>query len=194
MQGQNKSNNWKIFLTGAIVISSLLFVVLTGIGAASGDRTAVIETNRGTIRISLALKDAPITAGNFIKLVESGFYNGLTFHRVEPRFVVQGGDPRGDGTGGAGKEIKLEIKCKDGRIIVGRIAPRNCVPVLRHRVGVLSMARANEPNSASSQFFIVIGKASFLDRKYAAFGRVIEGMDVVNSLRVGDKMVKVEME
>ena len=135
---------------------------------------AIIETNRGTIKAELYTAKAPITAANFIGLANSGFYNGLTFHRVEPGFVVQGGDPNGDGTGGSEKSIPLEIN-----------------PELKHVKGALAMARANDPNSASSQFYITLAETSFLDGNYAVFGKVIQGMDVVEQLRIGDKMVKI---
>ena len=135
---------------------------------------ATIETNRGTIKAELYTADAPITTSNFIKLANSGFYNGLKFHRVEKGFVVQGGDPNGDGTGGSGKNIPLEIN-----------------PELKHVKGALAMARANDPNSASSQFYITLADVPFLDGQYAVFGKVIEGMSVVENIEVGDKMTKV---
>ena len=137
-------------------------------------KIAVIETNRGTIKAELYTEKAPITTANFIGLAGSGFYNGLTFHRVEPGFVVQGGDPRGDGTGGSGKMIPLEIN-----------------PELKHVKGALAMARTNDPNSATSQFYITLAQTSFLDGNYAVFGKVIEGMEIVEQIEVGDKMNKV---
>jgi len=138
----------------------------------------VFETNKGTFKAEIFLKEAPITAGNFVTLVKSGFYNNLTFHRVEPNFVVQGGDPLGTGMGGSGKTIPLEIK-----------------PNLRHNIGTLAMARSSDPNSASSQFYVVTGPASFLDGSYAVFGQVQgNGMDTVNKLKVGDRMTKVYVE
>src|SRR5688572_6139967 len=104
------------------------------------DRTAVIETNKGTIKFRLYEEEAPITAGNFIELAQQGFYNGLTFHRVEPGFVIQGGDPNGNGTGGSKKTIPLEVK-----------------PNLKHdAAGVVAMARTSDPNSASCQFYITL--------------------------------------
>jgi cyclophilin family peptidyl-prolyl cis-trans isomerase len=149
----------------------------SGASGAAG-RIARIETAKGTIRFKLYDKEAPITAGNFAGLAEKGFYNGLTFHRVEPGFVVQGGDPNGNGTGGSGKTIPLEI-----------------APGLKHDgPGVVSMARSQDPNSASSQFFITLGAAPHLDGGYAIFGRVIEGQEVVDKLQVGDKMDKVTIE
>ena len=142
------------------------------------NRTAVLKTDKGTIRFTLHEDKAPITAGNFIQLAESGFYDGLTFHRVEPGFVVQGGDPSGNGTGGSKQTIKLEIH-----------------PDLKHdRAGSVAMARTSDPNSASSQFYITLAPASFLDGNYAVFGHVIEGQDVVDAIRRGDKMVSVTIE
>jgi peptidyl-prolyl cis-trans isomerase B (cyclophilin B) len=141
----------------------------------SADRTAVMETNKGTIKFRLYEADAPITAGNFIGLAENGFYDGLIFHRVEPGFVIQGGDPRGNGTGGSGKTIPLEVK-----------------PQLKHdAAGVVAMARSSDPNSASSQFYITLSPTPFLDMNYAVFGRVIEGLEVVKKITIGDKMTKV---
>lgn len=134
----------------------------------------VFETNKGKFSAAVFEDKAPITAGNFLELVRKKFYDGLTFHRYEPGFVVQGGDPKGDGTGGSEKRIKLEI-----------------VPGLKHDLGALSMARSNDPDSASSQFFIVIGEAHFLDGKYAVFGQLIDGAEVAMELRKGDKMEKV---
>lgn len=137
-------------------------------------RYAVIETNKGTIKAELYADKAPITTKNFIDLANSGFYDGLTFHRVEPGFVVQGGDPKGDGTGGSGKTIQLEIN-----------------PELKHVKGALAMARSQNPNSASSQFYITLTETQFLDGNYAVFGKVVQGFDVVEKIKVGDKMNKV---
>ena len=137
---------------------------------------AIIETNKGTIKAELYTDKAPITTKNFIDLANAGFYNGLTFHRVEPGFVVQGGDPKGDGTGGSGKTIPLEIN-----------------PELKHMKGALAMARSQDPNSASSQFYIAMDHVHFLDGNYAVFGIVTQGMDAVEKIRVGDKMNKVSI-
>ncbi|HEY3397172.1 MAG TPA: peptidylprolyl isomerase [Armatimonadota bacterium] len=139
-----------------------------------------ISTNKGDILAETYDKDAPITAGSFLLLVKAGFYNGLSWHRVVPGFVIQGGDPAGNGSGGPGFSIPLEVK-----------------PALKHDRGVLSMARATDPNSAGSQFFICLGGApgiSFLDMQYAAFGRVLVGQDVVDKIVVGDKLLKVTVE
>lgn len=137
-------------------------------------RYAIIETDKGIIKAELYTDKAPITAKNFIDLANSGFYNGLVFHRVEPGFVVQGGDPKGDGTGGSGKTIPLEIS-----------------PELRHVKGALAMARSQDPDSASSQFYITLDETPFLDGNYAVFGKVVIGMDAVEKIKVGDRMNKV---
>ncbi len=138
------------------------------------NRTAILETQKGTIKFELYETEAPITTKNFIDLTNKGFYNGLTFHRVEPGFVIQGGDPKGNGTGGSGKTITLEI-----------------APSLTHKKGAVGMARSQEPNSASSQFYICLEDAKFLDKNYAVFGQVTEGMDVVAKIRKGDRILKV---
>ena len=144
----------------------------------ASNRIAVVETNKGTIRFELYEKDAPITTSNFIGLAESNFYDGLKFHRVEPNFVVQGGCPQGTGTGGSGKNIKLEIS-----------------PNLKHGdPGAVAMARSAQPDSASSQFYITLAPTPFLDGNYAVFGRVTEGLDVVRNIRVGDTMNSVRIE
>ena len=134
----------------------------------------IIETTRGNIKAELYTNAAPITTKNFIDLANSGFYDGLTFHRVEPGFVVQGGDPKGDGTGDSGKTIPLEIN-----------------PELKHVKGALGMARSKDPNSASSQFYITLADAPFLDGSYAVFGKVISGVEIAEKIKVGDKMNKV---
>ncbi|MDD5615813.1 MAG: peptidylprolyl isomerase [Candidatus Methanoperedens sp.] len=141
------------------------------------NRTAVIETAKGTIKFELKESEAPITTKNFIDLTNKGFYNGLIFHRVEPGFVIQGGDPKGNGTGGSGKNIPLEI-----------------APTLSHKKGAVGMARSQEPNSASSQFYICIEDATFLDKNYAVFGQVTEGQNVVSSIRKGDKILKATIQ
>ena len=126
--------------------------------------------NGKTIDIELDATAAPITCENFLKLVNQGFYNGLTFHRVIPGFMIQGGDPSGPGTGGPGWSIK------------GEFAANGVNNPIKHTRGVISMARSMSPNSAGSQFFIMHQDAPHLDGEYAAFGKVIEGMDVVNKI------------
>jgi cyclophilin family peptidyl-prolyl cis-trans isomerase len=141
------------------------------------NRTAVIETNKGTIKFTLNEDLAPITTANFIELAQRNFYDGLKFHRVEPNFVIQGGCPHGTGTGGSGKNIPLEV-----------------TPNLKHGdEGAVAMARSSAPNSASSQFYITLAPTPFLDGNYAVFGRVTEGMDVVRQIRVGDVMNSVRI-
>lgn len=131
----------------------------------------VIEMeNGGKIKLELYPDKAPITVENFTKLVKDGFYDGLIFHRVIKDFMIQGGDPQGTGMGGAKDKIK-------GEFLMNGI-PND----LRHERGVISMARAQNPNSASSQFFIVHKDSFFLDGQYAAFGRVVEGMDTVDEI------------
>ena len=124
----------------------------------------------GTIKLELDEGTAPITVANFIKLAQDGFYDGLTFHRIMDGFMIQGGDPRGNGTGGSSEKIKGEFKNN------GVDNP------ISHVKGVVSMARANDPDSASSQFFITVADATFLDGSYAAFGRVTEGMEVAEKI------------
>ena len=122
------------------------------------------------IRLELYPETAPITVENFLDLVKKGFYNGLTFHRMISGFMIQGGDPDGNGMGGPGHSIKGEFKSN------GVDNP------LKHEKGVISMARSMDPNSAGSQFFIMHEAAPHLDGQYAAFGKVIEGLDVVDEI------------
>lgn len=126
--------------------------------------------NGGLIKIELDEQAAPITAANFKKLVKEGFYDGLTFHRIIPGFMIQGGDPNGNGTGGSKENIK------------GEFAANGVNNPIKHKRGVISMARAMDPDSASSQFFIMHADAPHLDGQYAAFGHVVEGMDVVDEI------------
>ena len=131
----------------------------------------VIEMENGAkIELELYPETAPITVKNFEKLVSEGFYDGLIFHRVIKGFMIQGGDPLGNGMGGADQKIK------------GEFAANGHKNDLKHTRGVISMARAYDPNSASSQFFIMHADAPHLDGQYAAFGRVISGMEVVDEI------------
>ena len=127
--------------------------------------------NGGVITAELYPELAPNTVANFVNLVESGFYDGLIFHRVIPGFMIQGGDPQGTGMGGPGYSIKGEFARNGFR-----------ENTLRHKRGVLSMARSMMPNSAGSQFFIMHADGPFLDGQYAAFGKVTEGLDVVDAI------------
>lgn len=124
----------------------------------------------GAIDLELYPKYAPITVNNFLKLVDENFYDNLTFHRIISGFMIQGGDPLGDGTGGSKENIK------------GEFLANGIDNPLKHTRGVISMARTNNPNSASSQFFIMHQDAPYLDGMYAAFGKVIKGIEVVDKI------------
>ena len=140
----------------------------------------VIKTVKGSITVELFDKQAPITAGSFLLLAESGFYNGLTFHRVVPDFVIQGGDPNGDGSGGPGFTI-----------------PDETGKGFTHYQGILSMAKTAAPHTAGSQFFIVTGSArtvQHLNSGFSPFGKVLEGMEVVNQIKQGDKIEEIEVQ
>lgn len=130
----------------------------------------IVVKNYGTIALELDADVAPITVENFANLVNEGFYNGLTFHRIISGFMIQGGDPHGNGTGGSSKTIK------------GEFASNGVKNSISHVRGTISMARSSMPNSASSQFFIVHKDSTFLDGQYAAFGTVTSGMDVVDKI------------
>ena len=126
--------------------------------------------NGGVMKIELYPQHAPKTVKNFEKLVKEGFYDGLTFHRVIPGFMIQGGDPTGTGTGGSGEPIRGEFLSNGFR------------NTLKHTRGVISMARTSDPDSATSQFFIMHRDAPHLDGQYAAFGKVVEGIEVVDEI------------
>lgn len=138
--------------------------------------TVTFTTTKGKFSVVLFPKEAPKTVANFEKLVKSKYYDGLTFHRVIPGFVAQGGDPKGDGTGGPGWTIPDELDS-----------------TLKHLDGSLAMAKSMLPNSAGSQFYICLGPQPHLDRNYTVFGQVVSGLDVVHKLEIGDKMLKVEL-
>lgn len=130
----------------------------------------IVVKDYGTIEVDLDAETAPITVENFVNLAKSGFYDGLTFHRIMEGFMIQGGDPNGNGTGGSEKKIKGEFESNGVK------------NDLSHKRGVISMARSMDPDSASSQFFIMHADAPYLDGEYAAFGTVTEGMDVVDAI------------
>lgn len=138
--------------------------------------TVTIETPKGKIKFRFYTKDAPNTTARIVELIQSGFYNGLNFHRVEPGFVIQGGDPNGNGTGGSGKKLNAEFNQR------------------KHLLGTVAMARAQDPNSADSQFYISLAPTPQLDGSYTVFGQVSEGIEVVQKIAVGDKMTKVSVE
>ena len=140
------------------------------------NRTAILETSKGTIKFELYETEAPITTKNFIDLTQKGFYNGLTFHRVIRSFMIQGGCPKGDGTGGPGYSIRDEFN-----------------PKLRHTKGAVSMANAG-PNTGGSQFFITEAPQPHLDGKHSVFGQVTEGQNVVESIKKGDKIIKATIQ
>ncbi len=127
----------------------------------------------GEIRLEFFAADAPKTVENFVTLAKKGFYSGLTFHRVVPDFVVQGGCPKGNGTGGPGYTIKAEFNTQ------------------KHVRGALAMARSQHPDSAGSQFYICYGSTPHLDGQYTVFGRVTSGMEHVDRIRQGDRMTSV---
>jgi cyclophilin family peptidyl-prolyl cis-trans isomerase len=158
-----------LMLAGLAVIIIALAGSFTGSMLGSGadmkNKIAVFETSMGAFKVELYNDKAPVTAGNFASLVERGFYDGLIFHRVMDGFMIQGGDPKGDGTGGPGYTIKDEF---------GR--------GLKHdSEGVVSMANAG-PNTGGSQFFITLAPTPWLDGKHAIFGKVVEGMEVVRAI------------
>ena len=135
-----------------------------------------ITTNKGDIVFTFYPDDAPQHSAAFVKLAEAGFYDGLKFHRVEPGFVVQGGDPDGNGTGGPGYRLKAEFNARP------------------HVRGTVAMARAANPDSAGSQFYICLDDARFLDRQYTVFGQMTDGFEALDAIRVGDEMTKVALE
>ncbi len=136
--------------------------------------TATMETSKGTIEIELFAKDAPKTVNNFVFLAREGFYDGVTFHRVIPNFMIQGGDPTGSGRGGPGYKFEDEVRTNPNK----------------HGTGSLSMANAG-PNTNGSQFFITHSPQPHLDGKHTVFGKVTSGMDVVNAIRQGDVITSV---
>lgn len=161
-----------------IIISTLLLILVTASCGKSSPaqpgqklrHAEIIVKDYGTIKLELDEGVAPITVANFVKLAQSGFYDGLTFHRIMNGFMIQGGDPQGDGYGGSKDKIKGEFSAN------GWDNP------IKHVEGTISMARSGKPDSASSQFFIVLGNASHLDGNYAAFGHVTEGIEVVKRI------------
>lgn len=155
-----------------ILVLVLCFLMAAGCSKkASPDYLAEIEVkDYGTIVVELEEETAPETVKNFVKLSEDGFYNGLTFHRIIKGFMIQGGDPMGNGTGGSGKTIK------------GEFSKNGFENELSHTRGVISMARSQDYDSASSQFFIVQEDSPHLDGQYAAFGTVTEGIEIVDQI------------
>ncbi len=169
-----------------ILIVVLMLLLFTGCGGSGADTADTYEpaaldaeatyyadidiADYGVITVQLDQTAAPVTCANFVELAETGFYDGLTFHRIISGFMMQGGDPAGNGTGGS-----------EGNI-VGEFASNGYENDLSHERGVISMARSQDPNSASSQFFICHADSDFLDGEYAAFGVVTSGLDVVDAV------------
>ena len=164
-----------------VILTGLVAALPAGPGGAEGQQrmhpVAVITMEKGgEIRIELYPEDAPKTVESFVTLTKKGFYDGLTFHRVVPGFVVQGGDPKGDGTGGPGYTLKAEFNKR------------------KHLRGTLAMARSQQPDSAGSQFYICFAPAPHLDGNYTVFGQVTSGMEVVDRVQRGDRMRSIRIE
>jgi peptidyl-prolyl cis-trans isomerase B (cyclophilin B) len=182
--------NTKLFRPTRIVVALLLIIAgacrsnattMDGLPVRNTGHYATIDTDRGVIVVELYESVAAKTVANFEKLSKDGFYNNLTFHRVEPGFVVQGGDPAGNGTGGPGYQIPAEISTSE-----------------HHLRGTIAMARTGdavnpERKSSGSQFYICLAPAPFLDGQYTLFGGVIDGMKVVDQIKVGDHIKKVTL-
>lgn len=182
----------KAILAAAVTLVAGAAFVSNGVDTAfaaetGGNPIVVVDTTKGPIKIKVFKKEAPITSNNFLDLVGRKFYDGLTFHRYEPGFVIQGGDPTGTGSG----------NFNDPATHRDRLIKLEKVPSLKHdSAGTVAMARTNDPNSASCQFYITLKETPFLDDPpgYAVFGKVVSGMDNVMKLRAGDKMTKVRVE
>jgi peptidyl-prolyl cis-trans isomerase B (cyclophilin B) len=155
----------RLILAACILVLGIIIIAAEE-GTGIRNKQAVIQTSLGRIVVDFYPDDAPATVANFIKLAEQGFYDGLTFHRVIKGFMIQGGCPKGDGTGGPGYTIKAEFNKQ------------------RHIAGTVAMARTSDPDSAGSQFYICLEPQPSLDGKYTVFGQVVEGMDVVR--KIGD--------
>ena len=170
--------NFKFFIISIILISGFVSIGFAQTVSASHDHpqgpehnVVLITMNDGTFMIELYPEDAPNTVANFLELVESGYYDGIVFHRIIPGFMIQGGDPNTKnsdrstwGQGGPGYNLKAEFNTRS------------------HLRGIVSMARSNDPDSAGSQFFIVTSDSTFLDRQYTVFGEVIDGMEVADKI------------
>ena len=182
-----------IKITGVLMLMMVMVLTMAGCGGSSEEAPAeepaeteqaeepaaepigihhaeIVIKDFGTVKVELDGDTAPITVQNFMDLANEGFYDGLTFHRIMEGFMIQGGDPNGDGTGGSEKTIK------------GEFSANGVNNDISHKKGVISMARAQDPNSASSQFFIMVADAPHLDGMYAAFGHVTDGQDVVDKI------------
>ncbi len=165
-------NQVRAFLLMAVTTLTMAVLGSTGALAADGPQIT-IETKHGTIVIDTFPDAAPKTVARITELARSGFYDGVVFHRVVPGFVVQGGDPTGTGRGGSGQNLPAEFNDR------------------KHKVGTVAMARASDPNSADSQFYIALDRLPSLDHKYTVFGQVKKGMKAVRKIQKGDKMLRV---
>jgi peptidyl-prolyl cis-trans isomerase B (cyclophilin B) len=170
-----------------------------GLPRLNGKATVVMTVNGKQISIELDGTNAPISAGNFVDLVQKKFYDGLTFHRVVKNFVVQGGDPKGNGTGGyipqgstAERRIPLEIKPSGGTAPTYS-QPINGAPQLEHKRGAIAMARSQTPDSASSQFYFTLEDVPYLNGNYAVFGKITQGLDVIDTIKQGDKITSAKV-
>jgi cyclophilin family peptidyl-prolyl cis-trans isomerase len=166
-------------------VGKTMFKLVEKPDANKPDPIAVIDTSKGVIKIRLFRQLAPITVANFIDIASKGFYNGLTFHRYEPGFCIQGGCPRGDGTGDYVDPVTHQL----------RYIPLEVSTQLRHNAaGVVAMARAGQPDSGSCQFYFTLAPKAQLDMHYAVFGGVLSGMEAVQALRKGDKINSISVQ
>jgi len=163
-------------MKGIVTILMVSMLMIVCLSHSDTNPVVVISTDKGDITIELFITGAPLTVGNFLMLVEKGFYDGLIFHRVEEDYVIQGGDPLGTGYGGPGYMIPDEPTKYE------------------HYKGSVGMAKSQQPHSAGSQFYICLDRLEKLDGKYTIFGKVIDGMDVVESIEIGDVMNKVYLK
>jgi cyclophilin family peptidyl-prolyl cis-trans isomerase len=185
------ARQWQVWLASLLCVAGLLGPSQPEAAGASSDKPGVpsaiapwqgpaphvlIETAHGKLTLELYPDVAPRTVARFVKLVQEGFYNGLTFHRIVPKFLIQGGDPAGDGTGGSGLPIPPEFSER------------------KHGAGTVGMARLRDSDSADSQFYICLEPQPFLDGKYTAFGQVVDGLDVLPKIQEGDVMRKVTLK
>lgn len=176
----SKSNNKRDLIIGAIALVCITLIIVIVLVSRSGNNSDTFNNGQyyadivikdyGTITVSLDTESAPETVENFVALANDGFYDGLTFHRIIEGFMMQGGDPNGNGTGGSGKNV------------IGEFSANGYENNISHVRGTISMARSSDYNSASSQFFIVQQDSTYLDGQYAGFGTVVEGMDIVDSI------------
>ena len=178
---QPKKKPWALIIVACCILVGFVVGLVWGLNSKKKAGTAAVDPvatqhieievqDYGTIKAELYGNIAPITVENFVRLAKEGFYDGLTFHRIISGFMIQGGDPNGNGTGGSGQNIK------------GEFSANGVENPLKHTRGVLSMARSSAPDSASSQFFIMHQDAPHLDGQYAAFGKVTEGMEIVDAI------------